>query len=61
MNEERHDQPEKKRPKIDKLELNLETLQALDDEAAENVKGGLLANSSRTCESPCVRTGVGCG
>jgi hypothetical protein len=62
---EKKDQPGKKRLRIDKLELNPETVQNLTEDEAGSVKGGLRANTSRSCEatdpgSCCVSGGLGC-
>ena len=48
---EKHDQPEKKRPRIEDLELNPETLEDLTDDEAGHAKGGLRANTSRSCQA----------
>ena len=63
---EKQDQPEKKKPRIEKLELTPETVKDLEEDEAGNARGGLRANTSRSCEttdpgSCCVSGGLGCG
>jgi hypothetical protein len=62
---EQKDQPKKQKLRVEKLELSPETVQDLTDEQAGNVKGGLMANTSRSCEatdpgSCCASGGFGC-